>query len=262
MSAATGPTVTVDCFPESVGAYRDGYALVAVDVIRATTTAVTAVSLGRRCYPVASLEMAVTVASGLNNPVLAGEIEGNMPPGFDMNNSPADLEQRADVERPLVLLSTSGTRLICGAADRQTVYVACLRNYQAQIDQLIANHSQVAVIGAGSRNEFREEDQLCCAWIAAGLVAAGYTPASVETEEVIERWRHACVQDIAQGNSARYLFRSGQSHDLDFILERVADLDDVYVYHGGEIKSVTRIALSNSRPRSQLPDILPVGLAG
>jgi 2-phosphosulfolactate phosphatase len=262
MSAATGPTVTIDCFPESVGAYRDGYALVAVDVIRATTTAVTAVSLGRRCYPVASVETAAAVASGLNNPVLAGEIEGNMPPGFEMNNSPADLEHRADVERPLVLLSTSGTRLICGAADRQTMYVACLRNYHAQINHLISHHSKVAIIGAGSRNEFREEDQLCCAWIAAGLVAAGYTPASPETEEVIGRWRHACIQDIVQGNSARYLCRSGQSHDLEFILKRVADVDEVYVYHGGEIKNVTRITLPNWRPASQLPDILPAGVAG
>src|SRR5438477_11347294 len=32
--------VVIDCFPESVETYRNGYAIVAVDVIRATTTAV------------------------------------------------------------------------------------------------------------------------------------------------------------------------------------------------------------------------------
>ena len=40
--------------------------------------------------------------------------------------------------------------------------------------------ARVALLGAGTRREFREEDQLCCAWIARELVAAGYaatTPA-------------------------------------------------------------------------------------
>ena len=32
-----------------------------------------------------------------------------------------------------------------------------------------ASLTRVAVIGAGSKGEFREEDQICCAWIAAGL---------------------------------------------------------------------------------------------
>ena len=50
------------------------------------------------------------------------------------------------------------------------MYVACLRNYSALIAYLAAHHPMVAVIGAGSRGEFREEDQLCCAWIAEGLL--------------------------------------------------------------------------------------------
>ena len=36
-------TVVIDCFPESVEAYGRDYVIVAIDVIRATTTAVTAV---------------------------------------------------------------------------------------------------------------------------------------------------------------------------------------------------------------------------
>ena len=89
-------TVVIDCFPERVEAYRNGYALVAVDVIRATTTAVTCVTLGRRCFPVPSLEEAVPLAARLPNPLLVGELGGSMPYGFDLNNGPADLESRTD----------------------------------------------------------------------------------------------------------------------------------------------------------------------
>src|SRR5437667_5682722 len=130
--------VVIDCFPESVENYRNGYAIVAVDIIRATTTAVTAVALGRRCFPVPSLEVAVPLAARLTNPLLVGELGGSMPYGFDLNNSPADLEYRTDIHRPMIFLSTTGTRVICGAEESQAVYVACLRNYSAQIAYLIA----------------------------------------------------------------------------------------------------------------------------
>src|SRR5437879_1743632 len=107
-------TVVIDCFEESLQPYRNGHAIVAVDVIRATTTAVTAVARGRKCFPVPSIEQAVSLTRKLSEPLLVGELGGSMPYGFDLNNSPADLEVRTDIHRPVILLSTSGTRLICG----------------------------------------------------------------------------------------------------------------------------------------------------
>lgn len=66
-------TVAIDFFSESLLQYKHGYAVVAVDVIRASTTIATAVSMGRRCFPVPSLEAAWRVAARLCNPLLAGE---------------------------------------------------------------------------------------------------------------------------------------------------------------------------------------------
>lgn len=232
-------TVVIDCFPESVQSYRNGYAIVAVDVIRATTTAVTGVVLGRRCFPVPSLEAAVPLAAKLTNPLLVGELGGSMPYGFDLNNSPADLEARTDIHRPMILLTTSGTQVICGAADWQAMYVACLRNYSAQIAYLAAHHPMVAVIGAGSRGQFREEDQLCCAWIADGLLAAGYEPQNTSTIDIVEHWRGVPVDVIAEGASAEYLRRTDQHRDLEYVLTHIDDLDEVYRYEQGQVMKET-----------------------
>jgi len=237
-------TVVIDCFPESVGFYRDGYAIVAVDVIRATTTAVTGVSQGRRCFPASTLEAAVPLAAKLTNPLLVGELGGSMPYGFDMNNSPADLASRTDIHRPMLLLSTSGTKVICGAAESQAVYVACLRNYSATAKYVAVHHPKVAVIGAGSRGEFREEDQLCCAWIAEKLISAGYEPQDVKTATIIEQWSGKPVDVITVGASSDYLRNSGQVRDLEFILARLDDLDEVYRFERAQIvKEVTELAL-------------------
>jgi 2-phosphosulfolactate phosphatase len=196
---------------------------------------VTAVALGRRCFPVPSLEAAVPLAAKLTNPLLVGELGGSMPYGFDLNSSPADLEARTDIHRPMIFLSTSGTRVICGAEEWQAMYVACLRNYSAQIAYVAAHHPRVAVIGAGSRGQFREEDQLCCAWITQGLLAAGYGALNEQTTAIVEQWRGAAVDVICNGASADYLRNSGQVRDLEYILAHVDDLDDVYRYEHGQV---------------------------
>jgi len=69
-------SVVIDCFQENPEIHREGYAIVAIDVIRATTTAVTAVASGRRCFPVPSVEAAKLLKSKLTNPLLAGEVGG------------------------------------------------------------------------------------------------------------------------------------------------------------------------------------------
>ncbi len=114
----------MDFLPESARAYRDGWAVVAVDVMRATTTAVTAAWSGRRCLPVPSLDAARATARTLKHPLLMGEVAGEMPSGFELQNSPSSIERRDDLERPAVLLSSSGTRLLHEASGADAVYAA------------------------------------------------------------------------------------------------------------------------------------------
>ena len=228
-------TVVIDCFPSSAIRYR-GWAIVAIDVIRATTVAVTGAETGWRCFIAGSLEEAMGLKSRLPNSLLLGELGGNMPDGFDMNNSPAELAERTDNQRPLIMLSTSGTQLIHEACKWGTAYVACLRNYMATARYLIGRHENIAVIGAGSRNEFREEDQLCCSWLADELVEAGYR-ANTATSEMISLWRGKPVDDAFHGNSVAYLRRSNQLKDRDFILAHVNDLNSVFTVADGEVTS-------------------------
>jgi 2-phosphosulfolactate phosphatase len=228
-------SVVIDCFPDSAKHYVDGYAIVAIDVIRATTTAVTAVSHGRRLFPVPSLEAAVPLAAKLAHPILVGELGGNMPWGWDLTNSPVAVDHAENLDRPMILLSSSGTKLIDRSSDGQAVYLGSLRNFSATARYLAQRHQHVAVIGAGTRGEFRREDQVGCAWIARELVDLGFRPEDARTEEVIERWRDCDSSACASGNSARYLERSDQKHDLDFVLNHVDDIDAAFMVKHGEV---------------------------
>ncbi|MBV9147833.1 MAG: 2-phosphosulfolactate phosphatase [Acidobacteria bacterium] len=228
-------SVIIDCFPSSVKKYAGTHTIVAIDVIRATTSAITTVLAGRRCFPVATLADAERMRTDLGNCLLAGEQHGDVPDGFDLNNSPVELARIDGDLRPVVLLSTSGTQLMCFGAAAGPAYVACFRNYRAISEALAGHHAKVAVIGAGSRNEFREEDQMCCAWIAEALLDSGYKAENRSTLDIVKRWSGAPPEACVTGNSAKYLQRSGQIHDLEFVLTHVNDVDSAFVMSEGEV---------------------------
>jgi len=225
----------IDFFPESAERYRSGYAVVAIDVIRATTTLATGLASGRRCFVAPSVEFARIRASRMRGALLAGESGGEIPGGFDITNSPAALARRCDFERPMILVSSSGTRLLHNARSCEAVYVACFRNYEAVARQAAARHDRVALIGAGTRGEFREEDQICCAWIAGLLLELGFVAANAFTAGLAARFRHAPAEACLVSNSVAYLRRTNQLDDLDFVLSHVNDLDTVLTLRGDEV---------------------------
>jgi len=220
-------SVSISCFVDGLKHYADDLALVAIDVIRATTTAATAIAAGRRCYPVSSVAAARALSVQVSDALLVGEVAGEMPDGFDLTNSPAQLAARADGRRPVILLSSSGTQLMETIRERKDAYSASFRNYNATIDHLAEHPSDVVLIGAGTRGEFREEDQMCCAWIAEGLIEYGFSAKDETTRSLVERWRGLPRDAFMMSRSVDYLRRTDQLADLEFILDHFDDLDFV-----------------------------------
>jgi 2-phosphosulfolactate phosphatase len=246
-------SVVIDFLPESVSRYRAGWAIVVVDVIRATTTAITAAATGRRCFPAPTIEAALALAKELKNPLLAGESSGEMPAGFELDNSPAQLIGRTDMHRPLVLVSSSGTKVIHEATGCEATYLGCFRNHSALTGYLADRHARVAIIGAGSKGEFREEDQICCAWIAAGLVSCGYGPESPRTALIMNRWRDAPPQACLCSRSVDFLKRTGRLSDLDFVLGHIDDLRAVFPVQDRQVKMIAEAQAVPVRQDFQIP---------
>jgi 2-phosphosulfolactate phosphatase len=232
------PKVTIGCFHEHLPPVAREATVVAIDVIRATTTAITAVAAGHRLYPAGSMEAAVRIAADLSRPILAGELGGLQPYGFDMQNSPCEMQDLEDSSQPIILLSTSGTRLMAEAADRGVCHAACLRNASAQGRHLAEAGADAVILGADSRGEFRDEDRLCAARIARVLVEAGHSVADRFTSEVIERWGDAPDDAFLGGRSAKYLRDTAQEHDLEFVLEHIDDLASVYSVQEREVREL------------------------
>ena len=212
-----------------------------MDVIRATTTAVTAAAIGRRVYPAGSIEAAVRLAADLDRPILAGELGGVQPYGFDMQNSPTQMEALEHSERPIILLSTSGTRLMAEAMRRAATYPGCLRN----VDRARGTSGRAGTRRSRPRcGQPRRVPRGGPAVRGARRARAGrrrlYASADRLTEEVIERWGDAGADAILEGASAKYLRDTDQHDDLSFVLERIDDLSEVFVIEQDEVRPVAR----------------------
>jgi 2-phosphosulfolactate phosphatase len=230
-------TVALARYP-SLGEADEEWTVVGIDVIRATTTAITAVATGRRCFPVPTIEAALPLAARLSNPLLVGELGGNMPYGFHLQNSPAEMARPIDLDRPVILLSSSGTGLLSAAASRTRTYAACLRNVTATVERLARSHERVLLLAGESRGEFRDEDRLCCARLARGLFDRGFEPRNVLIEELVKRWGEAPDDAFMHGHSVQYLADTGQMHDAEFVLHHIDDLDAAYEMRTGELVRV------------------------
>ena len=67
--------VVIDVFPSSVERYVEDHAIVAIDVIRATTMAVTALALGRRCLIARDLDDAFALKAACHPALVRRALE-------------------------------------------------------------------------------------------------------------------------------------------------------------------------------------------
>lgn len=230
----------IDCFPESAQRYKAGFAIVVIDVLRASTTIATALAKGFKVFPVQTTDEAFILASALENPLLVGELGGNVPFGFDMTNSPAQIENFNDVKRPIIFISSSGSQLMRNATGADAIYISCFRNFSAVAAYLNTRYDRIAIIGAGTRGQFRREDLMGCAWLGEKLLTHGFEAGNILTTGYLLKWKDYGPDNIASGRSSEYLKKTDQVMDLDFTIAHIDDLKIVPSLVDGEIVDVNK----------------------
>jgi len=241
----------IDCFPESAQRYKQGYAIVIVDVLRASTTIVSALYKGFRVFPVQTTDEAFILASALKNPLLVGELGGNVPFGFDMTNSPVEIANSNDIERPIIFISSSGSQLMRNSIGADAIYISSFRNFSAVANFAGGLHERIAIIGAGTRGQFRREDLMGCAWLGEMLLKKGFEAGNPLTAGYLLRWKGHAAEVIRDGRSAEYLRKTEQVKDLNFTIEHIDDLEIVPSLIDGEIIDVNKAQAASASSGSE-----------
>jgi 2-phosphosulfolactate phosphatase len=156
--------VQVHLLPQLVpeGRLVGGLAVV-VDVLRASTTIIHALSAGCTAVrPCAEVEEARELAGQMRaGRVLLGGERGGIPlPGFDLGNSPREYTTKVCRGNTLVLTTSNGTRALLAAATAERTLVAAFLNYSAVCEQLRQDSRPIHIVCAGTDGEVSLEDTL------------------------------------------------------------------------------------------------------
>lgn len=140
-----------------------GRLAVVIDVLRATSTIVQAMSAGARSVsPCMTPEDAVRVreVATTEHVILGGE-RGALPvPGFDLGNSPQQYTPSVVEGKTVALSTTNGTRAILGCLEADEVLIACFGNASAVADALARDGRPVHLVCSGTNGAIAAEDCL------------------------------------------------------------------------------------------------------
>ncbi len=202
-----------------------GRGVVVVDVLRATTTIVTALANGAKAViPAATSEEAVRLASNLEKDgvLLAGERRCVKIEGFALGNSPREMEPAAVAGKTVVLATTNGTPALVAAQGGDPVLVGAPVNFKALVERaraVLAERRDLVILCAGREKQFAIED----AYMAGRLVKAvkkglrklelnDAARVALGLTGELEGWKEA----LEDSEAARQLAEVDLAEDVDF----------------------------------------------
>jgi len=197
--------------------------VVIVDVLRASSTIVTALANGAQAImPLRSVEDARRRKRANPEYLLAGERHGLRPRGFDLGNSPLEYTRERVENKGILLTTSSGTQALAAAREAPEIVVGSFLNMTAVsyvVKQLSKEEERgITIVLSGKHGKFSLEDFLCGGAFVALLKeemdrcsdTAWVAYLSYQASE------RRLLDTILMGNHAKELVNLGLSEDVRF----------------------------------------------
>jgi 2-phosphosulfolactate phosphatase len=220
--------VRIDVAPTAdavVAADLGGVTALIIDVLRASTTIITALSNGcDAVVPVADPQDARRRAAETPNgtALVAGERQGEPIPGFDLSNSPVEFQSLHVRGKTVFFTTSNGTRALLAARAAEAIGITALVNVTAAAAWAAGSGRDVAIVCAGSHGKHSLEDWTCGGLAVERILAA--MPTAVLTDaarDALDTGRRyaADVGRLKQDAPwARRLIAAGHAADVDMCL--------------------------------------------
>lgn len=207
---------------DAVKGVERGDVLIVVDVLRCSSTIVTALANGALgLIPVATLKEALKHREKHPEYVLAGERNGLKPEGFDLGNSPLEFVPEKVAGKRVVVTTTSGTMALTRSKKAEHVLIGAFLNAQAVAEKSleIAKKESIGIslILSGRKGNFSLEDFLCAGAIISNLGnKVELSDAAVASLLSFEKACDHLYENVLKGEHARYLVSIGFEGDVEF----------------------------------------------
>lgn len=191
-------------------------AVVAIDVLRSSTTILTALANGAESViPVASVDEALTVGNRLQA-VIGGEVNSVKPLMFHLGNSPLEYVRDKIGGKKVVLYTSSGTRLLRFLmAVSKKVLVGAIVNVSTLAEYIAEEgFENVAIVTAGKIGLPALEDSYC-----AGLIAKNLPWKECDgNAEIVMKMAELNIGIVKRSLHALELVKLGLERDVEYSL--------------------------------------------
>ena len=198
---------------------KDDFIVVLVDVLRATTTIITAVANGvEAIIPVATHDEARWLKS--QGFLVASEKDGVQVDFADFGNSAFSFTSDAIGGKTLVYCTTNGTRALEIAKGASSIAIGAFVNISALTEWLAGRRKNVVILCSGWKNKFCLEDTLFAGALTQRLLNTGLFQSDCDSANAaMDLW------NLAEGDVLGYIEKAAQRHRL-----KKLGLDDVIPY--------------------------------
>lgn len=189
---------------------------VVFDVLRATSSMITALAHGAtEIYPVRTIEEAHGLKVRMPAAMLGGERQGDIIPGFEVGNSPAEYRERVR-GRQIITTTTNGTIALRACERASRVLVGAVLNIGAVANVLRAAWpEQVLIVCAGTFSDFALEDA-CAAGLLIGYLGAESLSDSAHAALAVTRLYSEPLAAIRASRNGRVLMGTGRQADVEW----------------------------------------------
>lgn len=210
----------------------EGKTVVVVDIFRASSTMVTALSNGVQC--IKPLKDLVECRSYKDQKwLIAGERDGKQAEGFDLGNSPLAFLNNAFAGKKLAMTTTNGTRAISLAEnDSQEILIGAFLNLQATVDYLKDTTNDVLVLCAGWKGKFNLEDSLYAGALSLELGWKHDCDATLAMETLFQKAETDLTGFLQNASHTKRLQNHQLEKDIDFCLHLNAYSSVIYLDSG------------------------------
>ena len=214
------------CFLPELYPYRkttgNNHVAVVVDILRATTTIVAAVSRGvQKVIPVTDMNKLSDFKK--NGAIIVSERDGIQTEFADFGNSPLQL-LRADIKDAVIAISTTnGTRALSAVNQAEKIFIGAFSNISALCAKLQELNLDIVVVCSGWKHHFSLEDTLFAGAICEKLTLNNsFTFADDSVIAAMELWKNAkndLLQFVSRSEHYQRLYDLGMGESVSYCFE-------------------------------------------
>jgi len=218
--------------------------VVVIDVLRATSVMVKAISQGaRELFPVRTVEEAFELARSFppETTLLGGERGGKQIEGFDLGNSPREYTAEKIRGKQLIITTTNGTKAFHSVAAAREIMAGSFFNVGATADRCLHLGHDLLIFLSGNYGKFSLDDTVCGGMLIDLLLRKSNAPlemsdASLSAHILYQKFQMNLSEAFHLSSHGKYLISIGLEEDLSYCA-RTDVTDIVPVFQDGVIRA-------------------------